>query len=200
MLPAIPTEASYAQWLVNCTQKYFEALGFSFYSEIQSQKREKNYPFDIYASITKGNVVKRFGLQVKRPDTTKLGIYWALDSTQHAQMNKFQWIWYSLPDFLRRNYYRVACFHTIFKRPNFPFISRLYKSKIGIYYRFGSFANGLVSCSIGQIVDKSFDWMESRAIFREFYFINQIHTYLDFTERKGQLFTNIQAERDRWEQ
>lgn len=199
MLPAIPTEASYAQWLVNCMQRYFEALGFSFYPEVQSQKLEQYYPFDIYASITKGNVVKRFGLQVKRPNKTKLGIYWTLDSTQHAQMNKFQWIWYSLPDFLSRNYFRVACFHTLFKNPNFPFISRLYRSRIGIYYRFGSFANGLMRCPIGQIVDKSFDWMESGAIFKEFYFVNQIHTYLDFTERKGQLFTNIQTEERRLE-
>ena len=199
MLPSIPTEASYAQWLVNCTQKYFEALGFSFYSEVQSQKREKNYPFDIYANINKGNAVKRFGLQVKRPNRTKLGIYWTLDSAQHAQMNNFQWIWYSLPDFLSRNYHRVACFHTLFKNPSFPFVSRLYKSKIGIYYRFGSFAKGLIDCSIGQIVDKRFDWIKSGAIFREFYFVNQIHAYLDLTERKGQLFTNIRIEEERSE-
>lgn len=144
-------------------------------------------------------MVKRFGLQVKRPSTTKLGIYWTLNSGQHAQMNKFQWIWYSLPDFLSRTYYRVACFHILFKRPNFPFVSRLYKSKIGVYYRLGSYANGLMDCSIGQVVDKGFDWIESRALFREFYFINQIHTYLDFTERKGQLFTNIQTEQEKLE-
>lgn len=199
MLPPIPTEASYAQWLVNCAQRYFEALGFSFYPEVQSQRLEQNYPFDIYANIAKGNVVKRFGLQVKRPYTAKLGIYWTLDSTQHAQMNKFRWIWYSLPDFLSRNYYRVACFHTLFKNPNFPFVSRLYKSKIGIYYGFGSFANGILRCPIGQSVDKSFDWMKSGATFKEYSFINQNHAYLDFTERKGQLFTNIHIEQDRLE-
>jgi len=199
MLPTIPTEASYAQWLVSCTQKYFEALGFGFYPEVQSQRREPRYPFDIHVGIRKGNVVKRFGLQVKRPDRTRLGIFWALDSAQHAQMQKFHWIWYSLPDFLSRNYYKVACFHTLFKSPHFPFISRLYKSKIGIYYLFGSFANGLMNCSIGQIVSKSFDWMKSIAIFKEIHFMNQIHAYLDFTERKGQLFTNIQTEQDRLE-
>lgn len=197
MLPTIPTEASYAQWLANCTQRYFEKLGFSFYSEVQSQNLEKNYPFDIYASITKGNMVKRVGLQVKRPGTTKLGIYWTLTATQHARMNKFQWIRYSLPDFLNRTFYRVACFHTLFKRPNFPFVSRLYKSKIGVYYRFGAFANGLMNCPIGQVVDKSFDWMKSEAIFEEFYFVNQLHAYLDLTERKGQLFTNIKPEQEK---
>lgn len=199
MLPTIPSEASYAQWLVDCTQRYFEALGFIFYSEVQSQNLEKHYPFDIYASITKGNVVKRFGLQVKRPGTAKLGMYWTLNSTQHAQMNRFNWIWYSLPDFLTRTYYKVACFHTLFKSPNFPFVSRLYKSKIGVYYRFGSFANGLIICPIGQMVGKSFDWIESGTLFKEFHFINQVHTYLDFTERKGQIFTNFQTEQERFE-
>ena len=199
MLPPIPSEASYANWLANCMQRYLEALGFTFYSEIQSQVREKDYPFDIYAHISKGNVVKRFGFQVKRPNTSRLGIYWNLDSNQHNQMQRFQWIHYSLPDFLSRSYHRVACYHTLFKEPYFSFISRLYKSKIGFYYRLGSFANGIMNCSKGQIVGKSFDWMESIVIFQEFKFINQIHTYLDFTERKGQLFTNIQIEQERSE-
>jgi len=180
-------------------QKYFEALGFTFYHEVQSQRREPKYPFDIHAQISKGNTVKRLGLQVKRPNTTNLGICWDLDSNQHTQMQNFPWIYYSLPDFLVRSYYRVACYHTLFKEHNFPFVSRLYKSKIGFYYRLGSFAIRLMNCLIGQIVDKSFDWMESRAIFKDFYFINQIHAYLDFTERKGQLFTNIQIKRDKFE-
>ena len=199
VLPTIPAEASYANWLANCMQRYFEARGFTFYNEIQSQRREKNYPFDIYAHISKGNLVKRLGLQVKRPSATISGIYWDLDSNQHTQMQNFPWIYYSLPDFLVRNCYRVACYHTLFKDSNFPFVSRLHKSKIGFYYRLGSFANRLIDCPIGQIVTKGFDWMESLAIFKDFYFVNQIHTYLDFTERKGQLFTNIQIERDKLE-
>ncbi len=197
MLPSIPTEASYANWLINCMQRYFEALGFTFYPEVQSQRREKKYPFDIYAHISKGNVVKRLGLQVKRPNTTKLGIYWDLESNQHTQMQKFQWIYYSLPDFLVRSYYKVACYHTLFKEPNFPFVSRLYKSKIGFYYRLGSFANGIENCRKGQILDKSFDWIKSEDIFREFPFVNQIHTYLDLIERKGQIFANLQGEKNR---
>ena len=197
MLPSIPAEASYANWLANCMQRYFEALGFTFYPEFQSQRREKKYPFDIYAHIFKGNLVKRLGLQVKRPNTTKLGIYWDLDSNQHTQMQRFQWIYYSLPDFLVRSYYKVACYHTLFKEPNFPFVSRLYKSKIGFYYRLGSFANGIENCGKGQILDKSFDWIRSEDIFREFPFINQIHTYLDLTERKGQIFANLQGEKNR---
>lgn len=191
MLPSIPTEASYAQWIVNCIQAYFEAIGFTFYPEVQSQKLEKNYPFDIYAEISRGNIVKRFGLQVKRPHTANQGIYWVLDPNQHAQMKKFPWIYYSLPDFLQRTYYKVACYHTLFKASNFPFISRLYKSKIGFYYRLGAFANGIITCSMGQIVGKNFDWVESEYIFKEFKFINQFHVYLDLTERKGQIVTNI---------
>lgn len=199
MLPPIPSEAAYTAWLASCMQRYFEALGYTFYPEIQSQRREKDYPFDIYADISKGNVVKRFGFQVKRPNTSRLGICWKLDLNQHTQVQRFQWIYYSLPDFLPRSYHRVTCYHTLFKESNFPFVSPLYKSKIGFYYRLGSFANGITNCSRGQLVDKSFDWMESKAIFKEFNFINQIHTYLDFTERKSQLFTNIQKEQDRSE-
>lgn len=196
MLPSIPSEASYASWLANCLKRYFEALGFSFYHEIQSQPLEKDYPFDIYASIEKGNFVKRFGLQLKRPYPSKQGIYWKLDSTQHAQMKKFQWIWYSLPDFLSRHYHQVACFHTLFKNPNFSYISNLYKYKTGFYLRFGSFANGVEMCTIGQKVSKGLDWVKSEDIFKEFSFANQIHTYLDFTDQKAQLFANIETERD----
>lgn len=196
MLPSIPSEASYASWLANCLKRYFEALGFSFYHEIQSQPLEKDYPFDIYASIEKGNFVKRFGLQLKRPYPSKQGIYWKLDSTQHAQMKKFQWIWYSLPDFLSRRYHQVACFHTLFKNPNFSYISNLYKYKTGFYLRFGSFANGVEMCTIGQKVSKGLDWVKSEDIFKEFSFANQIHTYLDFTDQKAQLLANIETERD----
>jgi hypothetical protein len=199
MLPSIPVEASYALWLQNCIQRYFEALGFRFYSEVQSQQLEKTYPFDIYAEISKGNAVKRFGLQVKRPYTNKQGIYWNLSSNQHTQMQKFQWICYSLPDFLQRSYSRVACYHTLFKDPNFPFVSQLSKPSIGFYYRFGSFANALMSCSMGQIVDRSFDWVNSINILQQSHFMNQFHTYLDLTAKKGQIFTNALVERNREE-
>jgi len=194
MLPSVPSEGAYTSWLANCLQKYFEALGFSFYHEIQSTVREEKYPFDIYANIQKGNFVKRFGLQVKRPQTSKQGIYWKLDSSQHIQIQKFQWIWYSLPDFTNRTYYRVACFHTLFKDPNFPFISNLYKSNIGFYFRLGSFANKIMACMIGQKLNKDFDWLKSDDIVKEFLFVNQIHTYLDFTDQKAQLFINIKPE------
>ena len=191
MLPSIPTEASYAHWLQNCLQKYFEALGFSFFSEVQSQALEKRYPFDIYAGISRGNMIKRFGLQVKRPHINKQGVYWNLNSNQHKRMQKFKWIYYSFPDFLLRSYFKVACFHTLFKNPNFLFVSQLSKSKIGLYYRFGAFANGVMSCSVGQALDKSFDWVSSIDILRESYFPNQFHMYLDLTTKKGQIFTNV---------
>jgi hypothetical protein len=38
------------------------------------------------------------------------------------------------------------------------------------------------------------DWAKSEDIFKEYYFANQIHTYLDFTDKKAQLFTNIRKE------
>jgi len=190
MLPPIPTEASYAQWLVNCIQSYFEGIGFSFYPEVQSQPREKDYPFDIYAGISKGNVIKRFGLQVKRPHTSKQGIYWILDANQHNQMRKFPWIFYSLPDFLLRSYYKVACFHAIFKNSSFSFKTRLYKSKVGFYYRLGAFANALLDCSFGQIVDQSSKWLDSISLLTEFHFFNQFHTYLDFTDKRAQVFSS----------
>jgi len=196
MLPSIPSEGSYASWLANCLQRYFEALGFSFYHEIQSQPLEKDYPFDICASIRKGNFVKRFGLQVKQPYPSKQGIYWKLNPTQHTQMKKFQWIWYSLPDFLSRHYHQVACFHILFKNPNFPYVSSLHKSKIGFYLRLGSFANGIEICTIGQKISKDMDWAKSEDIFKEYYFADQIHTYLDFTDKKAQLFTNIRKEQN----
>lgn len=192
MLPSIPAEASYTDWLAHCMQKYFEALGFNFYHEIQSQRREKNYPFDIYSHVSKGNTVKRIGLQVKRPNANKQGIYWDLDSQQHGQMQRFGWIYYALPDFLVRRYYKVACHHTLFKEPNFPFVPSLYKSKIGFYSRLGSFANGIIACKKGQLLSNAIDWITSEDIFTEFRFNNQIHVYLDLTEGKGQLFVNLQ--------
>jgi hypothetical protein len=195
MLPSIPTEASYTVWLANCMQDYFESLCFTFYHEIQSQRREKNYPFDIYSQVSKGNIVKRIGLQVKRPYIHKLGIYWNLNSGQHTQMQKFNWIYYALPDFLLRRYYKVACHHTLFKRPNFPFVPHLYKSKF-VYSRLGPFANGIETCKNGQILDESHDWVKSEDIFMEFPFNNQIHLYLDLTERKFQMLTNIQEKND----
>lgn len=200
MLPSIPGEGSYASWLANCLQKYFESLGFTFYHEIQTPPREHDYPFDIIARISKGNFVKRFGLQVKRPYPSRQGIYWLLDLAQHSQMKNFPWIWYSLPDFLNRNYYLVACFHTLFTDSNFPFVPTLYKSKIRFFLRLGTFANRVERCPIGEIVGKDFDWAKSEDIFREYQFINQIHTYLDFTERKAQLFTNIEPRENEREQ
>jgi len=194
MLPKIPSEGSYASWLVDCIRRYFEALGFTFYSEIQSQQFEDDYPFDIYTEIRKGNFVKRFGLQVKRPYITGKGIFWKLAPKQHAKMSDFQWIYYSLPDFLNRSHHRVACHHVIFRDPNFPFVSRLYKSQVGFYYRFGSFANGIMNCPIGQKVDQTFDWIKSEDMFEEFPFTNQFHTYLDLTEKKGQIVKNIEVQ------
>ena len=194
MLPIIPSEGSYTSWLAQCLQKYFESLGFKFFYEIQTQSREKNYPFDILAGVEKGNFVKRFGLQVKRPDQSKQDLYWKLDSVQHKQMKKFTWIWYALPDFLDRHYHKVTCFHTLFKNPNFGYISALHKSKIGFYLRLGAFASKVEECSIGEKLSKGLDLLNSEELFKEFSFANQIHTYLDFTEMKAQLFTNIKPE------
>jgi len=194
MLPKVPSEGAYTSWLANCLQSYFEAAGFSFFHEIQSQPREADFPFDICAKIEKGNVVKRFGLQVKRPHESKGGVYWNLDLVQHNNMNKFPWIWYAFPDFLDRKYYRVACFHTLFTNSSFPHVSSLHKSKLRFYYRLGSFADRVIACTIGQKLEKSSDWSSSESVFGEFHFDNQIHTYLDFTEMKAKLVTKISNE------
>ena len=172
----------------------FEAVGFIFDYEIQSQPRQKHFPFDIYAEIKKGNAVKRFGLQVKRPQESKSGISWDIDPTQHSTMSKFPWIWYAFPDFLNRKYRRVTCFHTLFTNSNFAYVSCLHKSKLRFYYRFGSFANRVEACSIGQKLEKGFDWSSSESIFDEFNFDNQIHTYLDLTEMKAKIFTKISSQ------
>lgn len=194
MLPSIPSEASYASWLANCLQDYFESIGFSFYHEIQSQRREVDYPFDIYANVEKGNKVKRFGLQVKRPYVSKKGIYWKLEASQHSKMKNFFWIWYSFPVFLTRIYYKVALYHTLFKKANFPFVTILHRHQIGAYVRFGYFSHCIEKCTIGQKLDKDNDWIRSEILFKDELFKNQVHVYIDQTERKAQLFSNIISE------
>lgn len=189
MLPQVPSEGSYATWLAQCLERYFEGLGFTFYSEIQTQPRENDYPFDIYASIQKGNFVKRFGLQVKRPNQLKKDISWDLDQEQHDKIRNYHWIWYALPDFFDRKYYKVACFHTIFKSASFSYKSTLHLSNIGFYLRLGTFANKIEECKIGEKIKT--DWVDSITLFKEYPFADQIHAYLDFTEMKAQLFTNI---------
>jgi hypothetical protein len=194
VFPRIPDEASFANWLIDCVQKYFEALGYKFYSEIQSQKLEKDYPFDIYASIQKGNKVKRFGFQVKRPYLNKR-MYWRLKEKQHINMRKFPWIIYALPDFTEREYHKLACYHMMFKYPGFSYKQRLYYDEVFPYERFGSIAKKIVNCIFGEKIIKD-RWIDSRTILLEYQFINQIHTYLDFTEMIGQVISYIMEEKE----
>ena len=43
MLPRIPVESNYTRWLMNCIESYFRALGYTVYTEEQSQVFEKYY-------------------------------------------------------------------------------------------------------------------------------------------------------------
>jgi len=191
MLPQIPSESSYATWLMACTKKFFELLGFEFYSEIQSQVLEENHPFDIYVQIKKGNKVKQFGFQVKRSYISSKGeLFWRLDETQHENMKKFSWMIYSFPDFIDRKYFEVACFYFIFKMPYFSYVSNYYKKNLYYYERFGSIARKIIDCPFGNLITSE-AWINPQVLMKEFEFINQFQVYLDFTEMKGQIFSNI---------
>lgn len=191
MLPDVPSESAYAYWVTRCIEEYFLNLGYDFCSEFGSQRKEIDYPFDVYASVAKGDMVKRFGLQFKRPHIRKARIHWKLDKLQYERMKKFGWIYYALPDFTDRKFHRNACHHVIFTGPDFPFSEEVNTSNIRYHYRMGKFAESIINCPMGERL-KGRDWEPAVKVFRALETVNFSIFYLDMTERKGLAFSGTQ--------
>jgi len=195
MLPHIPTEANYTRWLMNCVESYFRAIGYTVYTEIQSQFLEKDMPIDIYARINQGNLLKRFGLQVKRPYQYSDGkLYWRIDRVQDNQIKKISQIWYALPDFVDRKYRLVACHHVIIKRPTISYLSNLSKDNLDYYVRFGTFAKKIVDCIWGQKIQSNIDFESAKVMIQEYDMINNFHMFMDTTQQDAMLVYNISEE------
>lgn len=147
----IPYEQSYAHWISECIEEYFERRGFQVKTFFNTPQKEKLEPFDTEFWIKNSDEVKRFGLQVKRPYTNS-GIFWKLDKNQHQRLNdpNFKWVLYAFPEFIDVNFSKVACFHTLFKTANFPFKTTLKRIEVRPwYYRWGALAERIIDCRIG---------------------------------------------------
>jgi len=191
MLPRIPIEANYTRWLMNCIESYFNAIGYTVHTEEQSQALEKHMPFDIYARINKGNVLKRFGLQVKRPYQYANGdLYWEIDRTQDNIIKKIPSIFYAFPDFIDRKYYAVACHHVRITRPIISYKHHLRANTFN-YYRFGHFAKQIVDCLFGQEIKSNVDFDSALITIEEYDMINNFHMFLDITQQDAMLIYNI---------
>ncbi|MFH0862424.1 MAG: hypothetical protein V1875_05265 [Candidatus Altiarchaeota archaeon] len=179
-------EREYTIRIVPCIEEYFRRRGFAVEWISLSPKQESRFPADELFRV--GN--KIFGLQFKAAKCNGRTIYWELDKEQHNLLqNKFNGIiYYALPRFYERIGQCTGLYHTIFARPNFPYESTLKRGAMWWRYtNWGPFAEGILSCRNGKIIQGLDDqWFDLEKFF-ELY--EPMLSSINLSERKMTIIT-----------
>lgn len=137
----IPTEDNYIDWTLDEIKEYFRRLNYRVRTYSIGQVKEHQCPVDRVVAV--GN--KIIGLQYKRP--TNESPPWRYETTphQHRDIAQSRWIFYCLPDFADFDLQEVALHHCKFaSAEGYQDINSIRR-----YYRWGSFASGIIECPIG---------------------------------------------------
>jgi hypothetical protein len=138
----IPTEDNYTEWILFGIKEYFRRIDYRVRTYSIGQVKERQCPVDRILAV--GN--KIVGLQFKRPATPKPPWRYDLTPHQHARISESRWIFYCLPDFADLRFQEVSLYHCRFQ-PGHAEGSERYPSKEqSRYYRWGAFADALLSC------------------------------------------------------
>jgi len=142
---------------------------------------EKLQPYDLDVRIRKGNLIKRFALQIKRPHVDPNGVYWDLNPVQHRTMRRYRWIFYALPTFVNSDLQRVACHHVLIVPRSIPHVPRTRLGNLGLRYRWGGFAEAVIECRVGEVLFPERPPLPLEALIQEFNMRNSVLTEVDVT-------------------
>ncbi len=190
-----PSEASHQNWLHACIVAYFEARAFRVDTSSPTARKEKERPYDLQVRVRKGNIIKRFGLQIKRPHEDGIGTYWGLNRQQHSTMQAFTWIFYALPTFTDSTLQHVACHHVLITPRYISYRPRVRVQNLGRRFRWGGFAEGIAKCTAGQRLDPTLAETTLESLALESRLVNSILADVDLTQRIVEvLITGAEAE------
>ena len=147
---AYPNERQVEYWTSRAIEDYFDNECYSVIVLPNTPLVEQHIPFD---HLFTGQGVKVFGLQYKRlyanPDR------WRLKQAQHAQMKKYDWIYYALSQVRHIRQHRNALHMLQLTDASFTWSSNLKPEHLGTsrggipYARWGGFVQLLFDCSRG---------------------------------------------------
>ena len=149
---------------------------------------EKKRPYDLEVRVKNGNVVKRFGIQIKRPHVDRRGLYWGLNRRQHSTMRGFPWIYYAFPTFVDPVLQRVACHHVLIVPRHITYRPQIREGSLGRRYRWGGFAEAIVKCTAGQRLDPQLASTSLASLVRELRLRNSILADVDLSQRIVEIF------------
>ncbi len=92
-----PHERQIEYWTSRSIERFFEAMGHDVLVLPNSQRAEKEIPFDHAFYMGDGDL-KIFGLQYKRLMHKSNYDYWKIDSDQFNKISKYDWIYYALTE------------------------------------------------------------------------------------------------------
>jgi hypothetical protein len=141
----IPTEDNYTDWVLAGIKDYFRSINYRVRTYSIGQVKERQCPVDRIIAI--GN--KMVGLQFKRPLGDHLPFKYRTTEHQHVDIKTARWAFYCLPDFVDIRYQEVALYHCRFAPAENS--SNVNLSAIR-YYRWGAFAEALLSCKEGVLL------------------------------------------------
>lgn len=181
-----PPEVSYQIWLAGCIKRYLRRAGFSVRVDTVSQPVERKIPFDLEVNVRRGNLVKRFGLQVKRPYVDGLGLFWRLDREQHQELQRWKWVFYAFPTSTDSSDQEVMCHHLILARRR-RYSSKVRKHSLGWPYRWGGFVEALRECRVGLRLEQSRRVVPLSDQVRELELKGLVLADIDYTARHGEI-------------
>lgn len=176
-------------WVHDCIKAYLAARGFEVVSISPTSIQEKHLPFDMGFGIKKGNVVKRFGLQMKRPYVDGKGYYWRLKKAQHSTLESFSWIFYGLPTFVDIGMQDVACHHLLILR-RVQYKSILRRKDAWPFCRWGGFVESLERCTAGQNLSGEGADISPLTFAREYGVRSSLLVESDFTDKRANIYAS----------
>ncbi len=141
----IPTEDNYVDWVLAGMRDYFRSINYRVRTYSIGQVKERQCPIDRVVAV--GN--KIVGLQFKRPLSDHQPWKYQLTQHQHADLKTARWAFYCLPDFADIRYQEVALYHCRFAPADDSMNSH---GSAGRYFRWGAFADALISCKEGLLL------------------------------------------------
>ncbi|MDZ7304298.1 MAG: hypothetical protein ONB44_19410 [candidate division KSB1 bacterium] len=139
----IPTEDNYVDWILLGVKEYFRRIDYKVRTYSIGQVKEKQCPVDRILAV--GN--KIIGLQFKRPVSKERPWRYERTPHQHEMISHSRWIFYCFPDFIDLRLQEVALYHCKFVNAAESKTSSI--SGEQYYYRWGAFADALISCLEG---------------------------------------------------
>lgn len=196
MSPDSPPESSYQLWIHDCIKRYFRARDFEVRSITVTTQKEKHLPFDVHVQVRKGDFVKRFGLQVKRPYLDNKKLSWRLKREQHETLGDFPWIYYALPTFVDATMQEVSCYHIMIVGGGFQFKSVIGRKDVPVYYRWGGFTESLEKCAVGETVAPEAEFLSAVDFVEELRLKNSVIAEIDYTEKLINVVKSPESEED----